>query len=198
MFTNQGEGANAQGEFSDGVSRVDSSWLNMVQRELLAVLDAAGITPGASVYTQVSQAIGYLISAAIAPVAADVAAVASDLATVTADLAVVEQDLADAFSNSVVSGERTTTVGPLAFKFGSIANVPSDNEAVSVVFQVPFTGNVLYMDLIIRTSGTAEALTGDVGEYLRAYDSTGFTFSLKRDAAGSTVAWVDWMAVGNS
>lgn len=67
--------ATAEGEFSDGNPQLNqartilrSFWPNMIQRELLAILQAAGITPEQESYTQVKQAIQALINSGDASV----------------------------------------------------------------------------------------------------------------------------------
>lgn len=62
--------ATQEGEFSDGDIQINrartilrSYWPNMVQRELLNILAAAGITPAQENYTQVKQSIQALINA---------------------------------------------------------------------------------------------------------------------------------------
>lgn len=64
MFKYQDESATPAGEFTDGDALLDlprtllrSSWLNMVQRELLQLVTDAGIVPAEEDFQQVSQAV---------------------------------------------------------------------------------------------------------------------------------------------
>ena len=74
MNKNNGAGATPDGEFTNGgpgVARsvLGAAWLNMVQRELIAVVEGAGLVLNGGNFGQLFQAVQSLIGVAVAPLA---------------------------------------------------------------------------------------------------------------------------------